>query len=85
MSVSLGEFRELETDMAEDELIMVVDTTENVIDEVPVRGLLLHHPKMNDASNGTTAKVTAKSLAELNSIRATAIKSVAKNPVLATG
>ena len=70
MSVSLGEFRELQTGLGDEQLVLVVDTDRNLIDKEPYEGLLLHHPELSKrARNDDPAAVAPRSLEEMLRIR----------------
>ncbi len=69
MSVSLGEFTELETNVGTDEIIMVVDTTENVLRDQSLRGLILHHPQMQISPDAKPVTVDSEMLKETEAIR----------------
>ena len=46
MSVSLGEFKELQTGLGNEQLVLVVDTDQNTINDETYDGMLLHHPEL---------------------------------------
>jgi serine/threonine-protein kinase len=87
LSVSLGEFKELQTGLGDEQLVMVVDLEENVIDEKSYEGLVLHHPKMHESKEKLAPrKVEQALLTQLREIRtasATQETTVGGNPWVA--
>lgn len=69
MSVSLGEFTELDLNLDSDEVIMVVDTTESVLEDQRLRGLLLHHPRMKMTKDSKPIAIDDALLSEVIAIR----------------
>ena len=69
MSVSLGEFKELERDLAADQLVMVVDTSANSLNDTSIRGLLLHHPQLRSDSAAGPLAADKELLDEMVTIR----------------
>lgn len=56
MSVELGDFGILDTDLNSDQMVVLLDLRPDTIDEVSQRGLILHHPALEtpDAEHPTT-------------------------------
>ena len=69
MSVSLGEFKALETDLDSSQFIMVVDTTENILNDQIVAGLFLHHPQLQNNQDEMPPVATPEFLQELLEVR----------------
>lgn len=80
VSVSLGEFRELQTGLGSEQLVLVVDTGANAINDKDYRGLLLHHPDLAEKKGDTPPTVDAKLLNEMTTIRDAAAREALENP-----
>ena len=82
MSMTLGEFKELETGLGSTQLVMVVDTEGNVIGDAPeYEGLVLHHPELRKRSkDAAPVTVDDELLQEMRQIRNTARTEIADSP-----
>ena len=79
MSVSLGEFKELERDLAPDQLVMVVDTTINVLNDREIGGLILHHPQLRNDPNSPPEAAVPELLEQSLQIREEARQALLQN------
>ncbi len=52
MSVDLGEFGVLETDLHSGQIVVLVDSRMDSVDGEPRRGLVLQHPELNQTNTG---------------------------------
>ena len=58
MSVSLGEFAELQVNLRKGQNIMIVDASQDYLDDQPERGLVLFHPLMSGKERQDAASQT---------------------------
>ncbi len=81
MSVSLGEFKELQTGLGNDQLVLVVDTDRNTLGDQSFEGLLLHHPELSKRDSGELPAVVEPAVVEeMMKIRDTARSDFLEHP-----
>ncbi len=79
MSVSLGEFRELQTGLGSEQLVMVVDLEQNVMGEESYEGLVLHHPEMESSRGEEPRTIGQLLLTRLREVREQAVSQISQS------